>query len=438
MSAPYRLDDARVHIGVNQRYPVGVAPLAVHAHASAERTSVPSVSGEFLTAKDTPGRILLVDDNPELLRAQERLLSAAGFVVSCCSDGAQALKLIRHDNFEAVISDIRMPNLDGIQLLRAIHARDPDLPVIIATGAASVTTAIEAVEHGAFSYLVKPVNYTALVDGAKRAVQLQRLAKAKREALTVLGEQDGAQSAAWSGLQANFESAMASLWPAFQPIVRTDGSLFGFEALLRTNEPTMPHPECVIDAALQLGQLNSLGRTMRDLAVTRLRSFPEPWTLLVNLHPNDLNDPQLFASGTLAAEYAKHIVLEVTERMALSSLPNVRETVAALRALGYRIAIDDLGAGYAGLTSFIALEPEFVKLDMSLIRGVDQCAVRQKLVRSMTNLTRDMGISAVAEGVETRAEAETLVELGCSLLQGYYFGEPVAEPQVPVVDKFDL
>jgi EAL domain-containing protein (putative c-di-GMP-specific phosphodiesterase class I) len=98
--------------------------------------------------------------------------------------------------------------------------------------------------------------------------------------------------------------------------------------------------------------------------------------------------------------------------------------VTALRELGFRVAVDDLGAGYSGLSSFAQLEPEVVKLDMSLVRDVNQSNTKQKLIRSMTAVCKDMGSLVVAEGVETIEERECLVELGCDLLQGYLLAKP--------------
>ncbi len=96
----------------------------------------------------------------------------------------------------------------------------------------------------------------------------------------------------------------------------------------------------------------------------------------------------------------------------------MRSRVAALREMGFRIAVDDLGAGYAGLTSFAQLEPEVVKLDMSLVRDVHISSTKQKVIRSMTSLCRDMGMLVVAEGVETCDERDTLVELGLRSVSG--------------------
>ncbi len=106
--------------------------------------------------------------------------------------------------------------------------------------------------------------------------------------------------------------------------------------------------------------------------------------------------------------------------------------MSQLRELGFRIAVDDLGAGYAGLSSFALLEPDIVKLDMTLVRDVDRSSVKQKLVASMASLCRDMGLLTVAEGVETQAERDTLIHLGCDLLQGFYFARPTAAPLVGI------
>jgi EAL domain-containing protein (putative c-di-GMP-specific phosphodiesterase class I) len=98
--------------------------------------------------------------------------------------------------------------------------------------------------------------------------------------------------------------------------------------------------------------------------------------------------------------------------------------VARLKGLGYQIAVDDLGAGYAGLTSFTQLEPNIAKLDMSLVRGVDTDSRRQSIIRSMRNLCDELGVMVIAEGVETSRERAMLVQMGCNILQGYLFAKP--------------
>jgi len=99
--------------------------------------------------------------------------------------------------------------------------------------------------------------------------------------------------------------------------------------------------------------------------------------------------------------------------------------------MGFRIAVDDLGAGYAGLTSFTQLEPEIAKLDMSLVRGIDADPRRQSIVLSMKRLCDELDIAVVAEGVETVGERDALAELGCHLLQGYLFAKPAEGFMMP-------
>jgi EAL domain-containing protein (putative c-di-GMP-specific phosphodiesterase class I) len=246
-----------------------------------------------------------------------------------------------------------------------------------------------------------------------------------------MGAAGGASDRA--GLEACFERALSSLWMAFQPILRaSDHSLFGYEALMRSGESALPAPGDVLDAAERLGQLGRLGRIVRERAASPLIGTQGSSMLFVNLHPLDLIDPDVGAPDSALAKVASRVVLEITERASLESMENVRGKVSRLREIGFRIAVDDLGAGYAGLSSFALLEPDIVKLDMTLVRDVDKNKVKQKLVASMTRLCRDMGLLTVAEGVESRAEGDTLIHLGCDLLQGFYFARP--GPAFPPVD----
>jgi EAL domain-containing protein (putative c-di-GMP-specific phosphodiesterase class I) len=123
---------------------------------------------------------------------------------------------------------------------------------------------------------------------------------------------------------------------------------------------------------------------------------------------------------------ASRVVLEITERASLERMAGVAERIRGLRELGFRIALDDLGAGYAGLTSFATLTPDVVKVDMSLVRDIDGDPLRQKLVGSIASLCKSLGILVVGEGIETEGERAAVVSAGCDLLQGYLFGKPAA------------
>jgi EAL domain-containing protein (putative c-di-GMP-specific phosphodiesterase class I) len=291
------------------------------------------------------------------------------------------------------------------------------------TGNPDLRTALQAVAHGALQYLIKPVDTQELKALIARAVRLNQMAKLKRDALSLVSA-GGLGIADRLALQASFERALETLWMAYQPIVRADGTLFGYEALLRSEEKALPHPGAVLDAAERLERLDDLGRRIRVAACAPLVTAPADTALFVNLHAHDLMDRTLVARESPLSLVAKRVVLEITERASLDHVKDVRAKIAELRAIGFQIAIDDLGAGYAGLTSFATLEPDFVKLDMALVRDVHRIATKEKLVRSMTSLCRELGIKVVAEGVETREERDVLISTGCDFLQGYLFAKP--------------
>jgi EAL domain-containing protein (putative c-di-GMP-specific phosphodiesterase class I)/CheY-like chemotaxis protein len=370
------------------------------------------------------GRVLLVDDEPTLQRAYRRALTAAGFLVETAGNGADAARMFRDGTFHTVVSDIAMPEMDGMQLLRAIREHDLDVPVVLVTGAPSVETAIQALDYGALRYLVKPVDVPELVHVVDQAVSLQRLAVVKRQALEMLGGADK-QLGDRAGLEVKFESALDQMYMVYQPIVQwSSRTVTGYEALVRSSEPTIPHPGALFDAAERLDRLCDLSRAIRAKAPLPMLEAPDRGRLFYNLHVRDLNDEQLFASDAPLARMADRVVLEVTERDSLDEVRDVRSRVAQLREMGFQIAVDDLGAGYAGLSSFAQLEPDVVKLDMGLIRDVHRSPTKQKLVRSMAQLSADMGLEVVAEGVESAEERDVLVELGCDLFQGFFFARP--------------
>ena len=378
---------------------------------------------EALPVSRRPGTIVLVDDEPAALRGFERTLRGAGYQVEAFTSALAAITRVSEGGVHVVVSDISMPEMSGVELLRTIRAHDADLPVVLVTGLPAIESATDAVEYGAFKYIVKPVEPEALRKAVERARQLNGVARMMREALKLLGA--NAISADRAGLEASFESALSSLWIAFQPILRaTDGSVYGYEALLRTDEPSLARPDLVVDAAERLDALPRLSQRVRTLAAEAMQHAAPDAALFLNLHPLDLADESLFDAGSPLTQIAQRVVLEVTERAAIEQVDGVERRVLRLRERGFRVAVDDLGAGYAGLSSFALLEPEIVKLDISLLRDIDQSPVKQKLVASMTSLCKDMGFLVVAEGIETRAERDCVVSLGCDLLQGFLFARP--------------
>jgi EAL domain-containing protein (putative c-di-GMP-specific phosphodiesterase class I) len=200
--------------------------------------------------------------------------------------------------------------------------------------------------------------------------------------------------------------------------------VFAYEALMRSSDEMLSTPTAVLDAAERLGRLHELGRHMRGLAVAPIETLPAEVLLFVNLHPIDLLDDRLFDRTAPLSMAAERVVLEITERASLDRIPNVRDRIGSLKQMGFRIALDDLGAGYGGLTSFTTLEPHIVKLDIGLVRGLPQEPTKQTLVKTMIQMCADLRVVLTAEGIETSEERDALVTAGCDLMQGYLFARP--------------
>lgn len=378
-------------------------------------------------------RILLVDDDAAVLRASSLVLERAGFTVSAVADGAAALKVLAREPVSVIVSDIQMEGMSGLDLLRVVRERDADIPVIMMTGGPSLATAIEAMNHGAYRYLLKPVAIDELVDTVTRASLLADLGRLKREAFALqqqanLPVDDRAQ------LDAAFSRALAQLHMVYQPIVSMRrGTTIGFEALVRSDEPTMRSPAALFDSAGLLGRQPELSRAIYASVASGATAIRNGLLIFVNVHPPDLLDPSLHGSGSPLAGHAHRIVLEMTERASLDRLGDIAPIVSGLRRLRYRLAVDDLGTGYAGLSSFTQLSPEFVKLDRSLVAGIHEHPTKQRVVGAMYTLCADLGMQVISEGVEAPEEREALVALGADLLQGYLFAKPARELIEPAV-----
>jgi EAL domain-containing protein (putative c-di-GMP-specific phosphodiesterase class I) len=385
-----------------------------------------STNNEAVTSllEATEKRLLVVDDEPDVLHSIKRFLTHVGYEVETVASGEQAIEQVHQTSFDVIISDLRMPGMNGLQLMRAIREHDLDVPVILITGHPDLCSAMEAIEFGAFRYITKPYDTYELDQMVTSAMKYHRLARIKRAALEILGITHPAGGDR-AGIEGSFERGLSSLWIAYQPIVNAkEAQIWGYEALMRTREPTISSPDEFIDIAKRLGRENELGRAVRQAVVSFLADIPRSMSVSINLHSIDLQDDDLYSKDSALAQVAQRIVFEISDRIFLDQIENLRERVQELKDMGFRIALDDLGVGHAGLTNLILLEPELVKIDMALIRNLDRDANKQQLVQALMQACQSLGMHAIAEGVETSAERDTLIQMGCDFHQGYLFGVP--------------
>ncbi len=222
---------------------------------------------------------------------------------------------------------------------------------------------------------------------------------------------------------------------AFQPIIDArSGEVFGFEALAR-----MPGSTCfnniadLFPFAEKNSQLYPIETLCRRQAITSFPTVAQSKEMLfLNINPQVLIDPE-FASGNtrkLLSEKGlgpSDVVLEITERSAIQDFSTFRDALGHYRSQGYLIALDDVGAGYSSLQSVAELHPDFLKIDRSLIQGVNSDPIKWALLETFVTFSKRIGCRIIAEGVETAEEMNTVIQLGVDYVQGFFVARPSFE-----------
>lgn len=227
----------------------------------------------------------------------------------------------------------------------------------------------------------------------------------------------------------------------YQPIIAMDsGRTLGIEALLRWNHGTkgaVP-PGLIVQAAERTGLMIPIGRWVLREALSSAREWqsagrPGLW-VTVNLSPRQLQAPGLVEDVRQALEITgcapDRLVLELTEGALLEETENVLATLRGLRALGVRLAIDDFGTGYSSLSYLSRFPIDILKVAKHFVDGIQAGKETPPLVRAVVHIGQSLGLSTIAEGIETAHQASELRRLGCEMGQGYHFARPMAKEQV--------
>jgi EAL domain-containing protein (putative c-di-GMP-specific phosphodiesterase class I)/GGDEF domain-containing protein len=214
-----------------------------------------------------------------------------------------------------------------------------------------------------------------------------------------------------------------SVFIEYHPIIVADsGEVFGYEALARGVMRSLRSPEVMFEVAADADLLWELSRLCRSRALEGARGLITSDRLLfLNVDPHDFTDPGF---GEMDGYDPSNVVIEITERTAIKDYLKFRERLEGFRRRGFRFAVDDAGSGYAGLGSIANLEPDFIKLDISLITSIDTNFIKQNLVETMVRFANEHGAKVIAEGIERAEELDTVKRLGVHLVQGFYLNRP--------------
>jgi EAL domain-containing protein (putative c-di-GMP-specific phosphodiesterase class I) len=222
----------------------------------------------------------------------------------------------------------------------------------------------------------------------------------------------------------------------FQPIVELNtNKVMGYEALSRGPEGTeYENPYFLFDIAREVGLIFELDRICRRKGLIHAARLDQKAKVFINCLPTTIHDPEF--KGAYLRDFLEdikripnNVVMEISEREAINNYPVFREAMAYYSDLGFSIAVDDTGAGYSSLEAIVELQPDFLKLDISMVRGIDRNLLKQEMTKAMISFAGSMNAIIIAEGIETKEELETVKKLGIPLGQGFLLGRPSSPPE---------
>jgi EAL domain-containing protein (putative c-di-GMP-specific phosphodiesterase class I) len=375
--------------------------------------------------------VLIVDDNPSNVALLQALLDEQGlFRIYTETDPRQVPRQLAQNDPDLVLLDLHMPNVDGHEVLTQIklYAAGSFLPVLVLTADTTTTARDRALSQGAQDFLTKPI------DSAETALRIANLLRT-RQLFTTLRQarlHSGPESEALDGAVPQTRERILSVLrgsavtPVYQPVIDILSlRAVGYEGLSRFPGTEYGGPDRWFGDAFEVG----LGVELEWLAASKVLSSlqtlpagePEPF-LAVNMSPasvlhlltHQLCDPGLYP----------RIVVELTEHVPVEDYAAVHASMAPMREGGSRLAADDLGSGYAGFRHLIRLQPDIIKLDISLVRGIHRSKGQRALASALVAFAADVGARVIAEGVEEKGELEALQDIGVPWAQGYYLGKP--------------
>jgi len=365
--------------------------------------------------------VLVVDDDPRILSAISSVVRRAGYEVQTATDVAQGLMAAEACAFDAAIVDYNLADDTGLAVLWRLRNLQPDCARILCTGRDDLSAFLDAVNQGEVSKIVrKPFRVPELLSHLNEAVQTRR-----RRGRLGTGQSAEVALAERRAIEELLQGELLKM--AIQPIVHRDSTDVArfYECLMRPQHALLSNPMELLGAGERHGEIVSVSNLALDKALMVLDKIPDEVGLFVNLHPAQLGQTEeLMHRLRRVQDQAHRIVLEITERSRLHDIDGWDESIRLAGEMGFGIAVDDLGAGYSSLAILADLRPQFIKLDMSLVRNIDAEPRKQRLVQLMVTFGDATDAGVIAEGVETAEEEAALRDCGIQLFQGYFFGRP--------------
>jgi EAL domain-containing protein (putative c-di-GMP-specific phosphodiesterase class I)/CheY-like chemotaxis protein len=383
-----------------------------------------------------PIRVVIVDDDDAILRTLSDLIrtDASLELVGVAHDTSEAIALALAESPDVALVDVRMPGGGGAQATRELGERSSSTHVVAFSNNQDAEVVLEMFRAGAFGYVAKDGSIDDVLRAIHRAAEGRTTIST--ESLGHVAERHGEvhhhrQTDAGQETSERIERAIEAdvLQMVFQPIVELSSlRIVGLEALARFATTPRRSPDAWFAEATRVGLLTDLELVAVRRALSHLDHLPRGVYLSVNVSPGTL------ASGSvldlLGGADTERVVLEMTEQSPVERYDELNARLCPLREMGVRFAIDDVGAGYASLRHVVALTPDLMKIDRTLVTNIDSDHMRRTLMGRLVSFAGEVGVGVVAEGVETETELETLRELGVPYAQGFHLGRPGPIPLV--------
>ena len=393
------------------------------------------VRGELALETIKKKTILIVDDEPAISQLLVVLLTTHGYATKVAATGRQALESAS-SNIDLILLDMLLPDCKGFEICQQLksNTQSRDIPIIIISGRQSKADRIESLYLGADDYLTKPFEPEELL--ARMDVALRRH--------NVKSNEEGSVQHQEIICELKRIVDEESINVRFQPIYFLKPMrLLGLEMLShpQTSTPLL-NPETFFKAALKYGvyyEVEMIG--WRKALKIASENFDGRQKLFLNCDPYLVESEKFQVVKEMFSDFgmsSSEVFLEITERSTVVAFDAFYERLREYRHDGFKIAVDDLGAGYSSLESIIELKPDAVKLDKRIVIGVYDDLYKKSIVKLFVAFCRENSIICIAEGIETKQDFDALIELGVDAGQGYYLCRPTETIDLPAMHGLQL
>jgi EAL domain-containing protein (putative c-di-GMP-specific phosphodiesterase class I)/DNA-binding NarL/FixJ family response regulator len=380
--------------------------------------------------------VVVADENKEFLEALASIIDRDPdfALVGKARDATTAVRLAALYTPDIALVDASMPGGGGAIAAAQIRRGSPATRVVALSASPERDIVMRMLRAGASSYVVKSVPGEDLLKSL-RATALgapapsPELADSLVDELVLQLDSGGTRGRASDDPASRVRAVIdgSELTMVFQPIVSIQGhGVVGVEALARFDCEPRQSPDVWFMDAVASGLGTELDLAAARAALAILPDLPDDVDLFVNVVPETL-----FSSGfeeLIATVPGERVVVELTEHAPVHDYDRLAGAIEGLRAEGFRIAVDDVGAGYSSFRHLLTVHPDVLKIDISLCRSIESDRARQVIAASIASLGRELHATVVAEGIETAAELATVRGLGVDSAQGFYLARPSAPP----------